>query len=64
MFSVTNIFVLAMQLLLKVTENNADILELGRGFKMQLVKAFMNDYYNPIIQRINYSPDGRADNLV
>ena len=57
-----------MQLLLKVTENNADILELGRGFKMQLVKAFMNDYYNPIIQRINYSqdikPDGRADNLV
>ena len=37
------LFVLAMQLLLKATENNADIVELGRGFQMPPVKAFIDD---------------------
>ena len=37
------LFLLAMQLLLKVTENNAEIVELGGGFQMPPVKAFMDD---------------------
>ena len=37
------LLVLAMQLLLKATENNADIVELGGGFQMPPVKAFMDD---------------------
>ena len=37
------IFVLPMQLFLKATENNADIVELGGEFQMPLVKAFMDD---------------------
>ena len=37
------IFVLAMQLLIKVTDNNADIIELGGGLQMPPVKTFMDD---------------------
>ena len=37
------LFILAMQLLLKATENNAEIVELGGGFQMPPVKAFMDD---------------------
>ena len=37
------LFVLAMQLLLKATENNADIAEFSGGFQMPPVKAFMDD---------------------
>ncbi len=37
------LFVLAMQLLLKATENNADIVELGEGFQRPPVKALMDD---------------------
>ena len=37
------LFVLAMQLLLKATGNNADIVEFGGGFQMPSVKAFMDD---------------------
>ena len=37
------LFVLAMQLLLKVTENNAEIIELGGMFQMLPVKAFMDN---------------------
>ena len=37
------IFVLAIQLLLKATENNADIVEFGGEFQIPPVKAFMND---------------------
>ena len=32
-----------MQLLLKVTENNTEIVELGGGFQIPPVKAFMDD---------------------
>ena len=37
------LFVLAMQFFQKVTENNSDFVELGGGFHMQPVKAFMDD---------------------
>ena len=37
------LFVLAMQLLQKATENNAEIVGLGGGFQMLPVKAFMDD---------------------
>ena len=37
------LFVLAMQLLLKATENNVDIVKIGGGFRMPPVKAFMDD---------------------
>ena len=37
------LFVLTMQLLLKTTENNVDIVELGGGFQIPPVKAFMDD---------------------
>ena len=37
------LFILAMQLLLKVIGNNAEIVELGGGFQMPPVKAFMDD---------------------
>ena len=37
------LFILAMQLFLKATENNAEIAELGGGFQMPSVKAFMDD---------------------
>ena len=37
------LFVLAMQLLLKVTENSAEIVELGGGLQIPPVKAFMDD---------------------
>ena len=37
------LFVLAMHLLLKATENNAEFVEIGRGFQMPPVKAFMDD---------------------
>ena len=32
-----------MQLLMKATENNADIVEFGGGYYIPLVKAFMDD---------------------
>ena len=32
-----------MQLLLKATENTADIVEIGGGFQMPPVKAFIDD---------------------
>ena len=37
------LFVLAMQLLLNATRNNAEIVELGRGFQIPSVKIFMDD---------------------
>ncbi len=37
------IFVLELQLLLKATENNVDIVKIGGGFQMPPVKAFMDD---------------------
>ena len=37
------LFVLSMQLLLKVTENESNFVELGRGCQMPAVKAFMDD---------------------
>ena len=37
------LFVLAMQLLLKATKNNAEIVELCGGFQMPSAKAFMDD---------------------
>ena len=37
------VFVLAMQLLLKATENNAEIVEVGRGLQMPPVKTFVED---------------------
>ena len=37
------LFVLAMQLLLKATENNADIAELDGGCQLPPVKPFMDD---------------------
>ena len=37
------LFVLAMQLLLEVTENNTEIVELSGGLQMPPVKTFMDD---------------------
>ena len=37
------LFVLPMQLLLKVTERKSNLVELGRGCQMQSVKAYMDD---------------------
>lgn len=37
------LFVLAMELILKATNNKADVVELGGGCQMQPVKAFMDD---------------------
>ena len=37
------LFILAMQLLLKAIENNADIVELGGEFQMPPVKAFIDN---------------------
>ena len=37
------LFILAMQLFFKVTENNADIVELCEGGQIPPVKAFMDD---------------------
>ena len=37
------LLILAMQLLLKVTENNADIVALGGGFQMPPMKAFIDN---------------------
>lgn len=37
------LFVLTMQLLLKATKSKADIVELGGGYQMPLVKAFMDN---------------------
>ena len=56
-----------MQLLLNATENKADIVELGGGFQMPLVTAFMDDI--TILSSKEYhsqdtKPDGQADNLV
>ena len=57
-----------MQLLLKVTENNDEIVELGGGLQMPPVKEFMDDttilsskdFYN--LQ--DTEPDGQAVDLV
>ena len=46
------LFILAMQLLLKATENNADIDELGRGFQMPPVKAFIDDTTSPHLNNL------------
>ena len=37
------LFILSMQLLLKVTESKSSFVELGRGCQMPLVKSFMDD---------------------
>ena len=37
------LFVLSMQLLLKATESKLNFVELGRGYQMPPVKAFMDD---------------------
>ena len=63
------LFVLAMQLLLKATENDADIVELGGGFQMPLVMAFMDDTTilsskESTTYKMDTKPDGQADNLV
>ena len=58
------LFFLAMQLLLKVTENIANIVELGGGFQMPPLKVFMNDMILSLMDKqiiwckIKLSPKG------